>query len=634
MQYAGAAYAPIETARNSSHDEVLLKSIPQATNEITEPPSRPTRKLGHFQYWLPGIQISLTVFPILFIALAATAITLDKQPISRTGDTAQYAIALAPTIFPIVFAAIVGKFFRVLGLYLAERGTKLGTLERLIGSHSLFAVVEKQLVLPGQYLLGLGMILLWALSPVGGQLALRLLQTSPRVTSDNSTIRYLPISACLETPMEGGPSANNAWPLYGPLFMSSLIASRSLENPKQDMYGNVRVPQLDRLMTGDTVDNDTWVVVNSTEETPWSSLLGVPVAGVPKTGNLSFNLVSRYYAIDCDAAVHVENSTIFSNTSSGLGAGYYMWDASSTFAVQSPAGSELLQLWNGTRFIFNITSANDYTGSDVSFTTCSLSPRDVDSSVLCNDGSCQVTAMRNMTVDLPLWWSQYFSPFLISLHDLPLVTIGAMHQGSKISSTLTEMWIQDPHAVYDPEKDQKFANFSMLSKETISQNMEILFNTYWQSICGSRYLFGGLSTNMSLYDNIFSYYEGSVVVDFNTSQVTITTPDGDEYSCNMTFATLLIIISCILLLVSLASFTLGTMTLAPDILGYISSLTRDNPFIPGNEASHQHGLERAKALNNMKVIVGDVDAGAQSGYIAFTKKTANMQRLRRERFYR
>ncbi|KAF3007284.1 hypothetical protein E8E14_001242 [Neopestalotiopsis sp. 37M] len=400
------------------------------------------------------------------------------------------------------------------------------------------------------------------------------------------------------------------------------------------MYGNLRVPHLDRLIGKESTSTGLWTTVDHAKEVPYSSLLGIPVVGIPSTGNLSFNLVSRYYTVDCDAAVHIENSTIFVNTSSGLGAGFYDWDASSTFTTQVPIGGEVSSMWNGSYFFFNLTSANDETGEDVSFTSCAISPRDVESAVLCEDKSCQITAMRNITVDLPLWWRQLFSPIQIGLKNLPQVTIGAMHQGSKMSGTLSEMWIQDPQVVYDPEKDEKFANFSMISKEALSQNMEILFNTYWQSICASRYLFGGLSTNMSLYDDIFSYYQAAVVVDFNTSQVAITKFDGDQYSCNITFATLLIIISCILLLISLASFIVGTITLAPDILGYVSSFTRDNQFFPCGEASHLHGLERAKALNNLKVTIGDVDVGAKSGHIAFARNGTDVHRLRRDRLYR
>jgi ABC-type molybdate transport system permease subunit len=58
-------------------------------------------------------------------ALAATAVSLNKKPTSRSGWTVQQAISLSPTIFPIIFAAIIGRFLKALGLFGAERGIKL-----------------------------------------------------------------------------------------------------------------------------------------------------------------------------------------------------------------------------------------------------------------------------------------------------------------------------------------------------------------------------------------------------------------------------------------------------------------------------------------------------------------------------
>lgn len=61
-----------------------------------------------------------------WVALTAAAISLDNKSTSKSGSIIQQAIALSPTVFPIVFAAIVGRFFRSLGLYWAERSVKLG----------------------------------------------------------------------------------------------------------------------------------------------------------------------------------------------------------------------------------------------------------------------------------------------------------------------------------------------------------------------------------------------------------------------------------------------------------------------------------------------------------------------------
>ena len=76
--------------------------------------------------------------------------------------------------------------------------------------------------------------------------------------------------------------------------------------------------------------------------------------------------------------------------------------------------------------------------------------------------------------------------------------------------------------------DGTFANLSQLSPPTLSRNFEVLYNTYWQSTYGAQYLFGSLRTNMSLYNNISGAIFGGPAINFNTSQVTITSSDGNN----------------------------------------------------------------------------------------------------------
>jgi hypothetical protein len=51
---------------------------------------------------------------------------LNGQPVSTYGETVKAITLLAPTIFPIIYAAILGKLLRRIGLFRAERGTTLG----------------------------------------------------------------------------------------------------------------------------------------------------------------------------------------------------------------------------------------------------------------------------------------------------------------------------------------------------------------------------------------------------------------------------------------------------------------------------------------------------------------------------
>lgn len=202
--------------------------------------------------------------------------------------------------------------------------------------------------------------------------------------------------------------------------------------------------------------------------------------------------------------------------------------------------------------------------------------------------------MKKLPVDFDFWDHHEFREIRMCLGVLPLATIGTVKHGSLLSSSLPELWLQDPDSTYDMSH---FAHLWTLPKATLSRNFEIMFNTYWQSTFGSKFLFGNLSTDMSLYNNISGLLlPFEPPVDFNTSQVTVSKFEGQQYACNIKFTSLLIAISCFLFLISMASVILETRTLAPDILGYVSSFTRDHPFATCSEASHFDGLQSAKAL--------------------------------------
>jgi hypothetical protein len=477
------------------------------------------------------------------------------------------------------------------------------------------------------------MILLWALSPLGGQSALRLLQVFPRPVSTNATIRYLPIAASYMTSMTGGSGAMIGWPSYASIYMTALITSPRQQNSSQDLFGNVRIPSLDSLTPPLAIGNESWTTVEYNQEVPYSSMLGIPVVGIPVTGNLSFKITSRYLAINCNTAMHMANSTVFQNSSTREGTGFEIYSEGGNFIIEGGRYPSLATA-NNTIASFSMTSSNNNVGDDVSIVKCSMAPRDVESSVLCSDQSCRVTAMRNLTVDLSLWWNTDYPYISISFEYLALTTVGVLHHGEKMTSSLTEMWLQDPDSSFVGEAFVGFANLSQVPLPSLSRNFEVLFNTYWQSTYGSQYLFGNLSTNMSLYNNISDADPefSEPVIDFNTSQTTITSSDGKQYACNMTFAAFLIIISCLLFLAGTASLVLMSMTLAPDILGYVSSCTRDNPFAALSQASHLDGLERARAMKEFQVTLGDVNIGCETGHIAFAI-TAGVQRLQKDRVY-
>lgn len=84
--------------------------------------SRISRCVGSFL--TPAYSYCSNLSFILVITVLAWR--LSGSEISDYGDNVMDALLLAPTIFPILYAAIVGKFMRSCALQYAERGATLG----------------------------------------------------------------------------------------------------------------------------------------------------------------------------------------------------------------------------------------------------------------------------------------------------------------------------------------------------------------------------------------------------------------------------------------------------------------------------------------------------------------------------
>jgi hypothetical protein len=94
----------------------------------------------------------------------------------------------------------------------------------------------------------------------------------------------------------------------------------------------------------------------------------------------------------------------------------------------------------------------------------------------------------------------------------------------------------------------------------------------------------------------------------------------------------------ILFLAALFGAHLLRKTIAPDIFGYVSSLTRDNPHFHqlAADRSTLSGLERARLLGHMKIKIGDIEDGQQQvGRIDFCHVVDGneVKRLQKERKY-
>ncbi|EMT74351.1 hypothetical protein FOC4_g10002462 [Fusarium odoratissimum] len=211
------------------------------------------------------------------------------------GSRAQYLLDITfygPTIFPILFAAIVGRALKALATWELQRGSTIGHIETLSSSTTLIGAIVTQIQLRNLNLVAIALIVLWALSPVGGQASLRVLRSGTRITKTNHQFQALdPVSSW-------NAGSSTSYPILAhALFTSSLITTKKFYNKPQDSWGNLRIPIVEAF---DNYQSHAWIKLpdNATEVT-FSSLIGVPVnPGLPSEPTF-LTLSTSYMYLDC-----------------------------------------------------------------------------------------------------------------------------------------------------------------------------------------------------------------------------------------------------------------------------------------------------------------------------------------------
>jgi hypothetical protein len=102
---------------------------------------------------------------------------------------------------------------------------------------------------------------------------------------------------------------------YGVPFVGSLVitvlpsTAHSVSTP-QDLFGRMKIPDINALAPAVAMysDND-WVLVQNSSGASYTSILGVPIAGLPGSGNASFSITTHYWSVSCTSQDHWKNRT-------------------------------------------------------------------------------------------------------------------------------------------------------------------------------------------------------------------------------------------------------------------------------------------------------------------------------------
>lgn len=502
--------------------------------------------------------------------------------------------------------------------------------------------------------LGVSILAAWLLSPLGGQSSLRLLSTKPSTTAISTPVKYLPVETFVNDTLFDAAMKEQAWDRYAPLFMTTLQTARLTVNESRDLFGNVRIPDITSLdaSSDPTAQVYDWRDIQDKAEVSYTSLLGYPTIDVPNLGNVSFTIESSYWEVRCQpfqigASFPLENQTDAYNghLSPGTsGPSFYLQTRTNGDNHTPLAGSRRTQL--GFYYLSKVGTSRTINS------TCSATLQLIESEVGCDAGACSVRKMRNSMRD-PLWllgpangtwdggsdslWGMaktWSGMFRMLCENMPGTDLGPDPEVLTRSSELVERFIYDPslkstsNSGGDKFKStfDHWLNMTQLPVELFSRRLQMAMNTFWDSTVELEYRLGNL-TSKDIEDGNLT------LATWNTTTATGMLYDGEQYVCHVTFAVLTIAISFFLFVAAVISVVLGFLTRAPDILGYVSTYARDDPYFAHHVPSHMDGMETARALRDVRVIIGDVHKKEDVGHVAFASMEEAPARVNKQRLY-
>ncbi len=516
---------------------------------------------------------------------------------------------------------------RTYALWRAERGANLGILELLNGSQNLLSAFERAILLPGLGFLSIVVMLLWALSPVGGQSALRVLSRKSLSSWDTIIIYYFNNTAVSEDEgaWESKTSFRRQENSINAIFAASIT---SLERVKgRDIWGNVKIPVL-QYVHSYIVDQskDGWYDFDENNyDSSYSSLIGIVVSGLRKGMETNFVIESFYFNLTCTEPVFFERNSIGGEEfATWVGTLYHRWDNS-------------FKLWEGdslgwssymidTNYVYkpyivvepryNIIYAFRANEDEIAAYNCTVGLFHVESEVTCGS-DCHVKRVRPSRNAI---WSDSGYPWPGSWAESPAVLLHWLDtfntQPSSTSTCPLDFYVRgfdDPYS-HDLNAPISYRNVSGLN---VAKRLQSLINTGWQlgfqgpatakkSEENGTVLMSSVGINYTNFD-----------IDYQISSTNATTIEKhDVFVSHKIWIAVTMVVSFILLLCGFLSMIFKYGINSPDVLGYVSSMTRDNPnFVQIPDGDRLDGFERARVLRHLKVQIVDVKPWDSDGYV-------------------
>ncbi|KAI5200955.1 hypothetical protein E4T39_05451 [Aureobasidium subglaciale] len=522
-----------------------------------------------------------------------------------------------------MFAAVAGKSLKTVARYNAERGMKLGALELLLASQTVWGTLESQILLRRFTLFGAHLFLLWSLSPLGGQASLRILETTASSRTEvGSPVLYLPTGGMSYHAVANDilMTGDAATPLaaINSLYSANLLAPASVKTSGVDTWGNIKIPRLSTV-DGSTLSSDGWSTIpRLTSADNYTSLSGLPLAGLVREVRTLQELTFEYAYLDIKCPSPAYNmSQRDPRFVEQLG---HIWTPTNKSMFINEAKHTKTSFFLDThtpisegRMSNIFVDQNRITLNDVDL----QKPRNIlfGSQYSGSDSQAYSVLMRNCTVN------QVYIEVRATCTENG--STGSIHMGD---TSPTEFYVKGAQMPFGTAT-AGLPEMQAISNDLFSIRMGTLINTYFQLSLAPLAYTDDLpdiddavwkSSNLTI-TTITDIYDELRTPPYLPlySNTTITMTD-EVYKCNYFWFALLLVSSCILLMLGSAGTALSHLCHAPDMMGFVSSFTYNNPYMvipPGGESLG--AMERARQLRDVKVKIGDARMNDEVGHVVF-----------------
>jgi len=464
-------------------------------------------------------------------------------------------------------------------------------------------------------MVSIALVLAWALSPLGGQASLRIIDQAVQVTTDHAKVQCVNTTSLIMAGVYAGGDAESYYIPVNAMFAAALVSYATAKHSSQDSWGNVRIPFFEQLDLSFSDGEGWYQVPENLSSDQYASVLGLPVSQIDGSINTTttFELETSYWVLNCPFLGSYEqlNETLFTSNLT-VAPGYAFSAKSNSFTLISNSTRTLKT--DGTNAFevpltfFYMDQNND--NMDLVLARCIIETSYVDISVTCLEGSCRTTRMRrSQTSHLPPTWTALDTSSISSFGWFAKHFMGAFKEGHGGYATPYQNFILNPYdafnsSIYRPA-------LSILPNATFAIRLGQLFNTYWMALLTPTAIPKGLD-NVNLTADI-----ESVLGTMQQSTDAVIEHSILVLRCDNLWLTVLLISTGVTTLIGIFGLAATIFRRGPEIGLNILSMIKDSPFVEQPVISSTlDASDRTRMCKNLVVKYGDVACEDEAGYVA------------------